>query len=482
MPATHYDVVVIGCGPAGQQAATRCAQAGRRVALVDERELVGGRCLHLGTIPSKTLRAAILHASGYYERAIYGDQHRGTGATHAELMRRLRSVVSREITVIHDQLTRAGVQPVQGRGRFLDPHRLEVTSSTDRRVLRAQHVVLATGTRSVVDPAIPIDGYHLVSTDQVLQLPFLPRTLVLVGGGVVALEYACMFGLLDIDVHLVTSHRQLLPWVDRELVSALLSHMQQHGVSLHLGRSIRDVRVTQARRVSTTLDDGLLLESQMLMYAGRRWGATQDLGLDALGLQTIDRDLLQVDDRYRTAQPHVYAVGDVIGWPSLAATAIDQGRKAANHLVGLEDVPYNPLFPYGIYTVPDLSMVGASEQDLRGRNEEYAVGIGHYRDSARGQILGDQQGMVKLLFHPTTRRLLGVHIFGVEATELVHLGQAVMLHQGTIDYFADTVFNYPTLAEVYKRAAVDGLLRLGAMEPGTPLFGAPGGQGGCSQP
>jgi NAD(P) transhydrogenase len=468
----HFDVVVIGCGPAGQHAASRCARAGQSVALVDERLVVGGQCLHVGTIPSKTLRAAILHASGYYERAIFGDDHRGHGATHAALMARLRSVVGREVEVIHGQLERSGVRVIHGRGRLMSARRVEVRRGDGGfRFLVAKHIVLAVGTTSVALEKIPFDGYHVLNTDQILKLPFLPRSLTVVGGGVVGLEYACMFSLLDIEVHLVTRYADLLPFVDRDVVSALLAHMERNGVVRHHERTVTGTVVERGKQVTTTLSDGTVLQTQMLFYAGQRYGATVGLGLECAGIQPNERGQIPVDERYRTSAPGIYAVGDVIGFPSLAATAIDQGRKAANHLVGLDDVPIHPLFPFGLYTVPDISMVGPTEAQLQRDGVEYAVGVGHYRDSAKGQILGDASGLVKLIFEPHSRKLLAVHIFGVDATELIHLGQAVMTQGGDIDYFVDTVFNYPTLAEVYKLAAIDGLHRMGAMEPGMPHKG-----------
>ena len=475
MEDERFDVVVIGCGPAGQHAATRSARAGKLVALVDEREVVGGQCLHVGTIPSKTLRTAILHAAGYYERAIFGEDHRGQGATHGELMERLRSVVGREVDVIHEQLEHAGVCVVHGRGRLMGPRRIEVRRNDGGfRFLVADKIVIAVGSRSVALEKIPFDGYHILNTDQILRLPFLPRSLVGVGGGVGGREYACMFSLLDIEVHLVTRYAELLPFADRDIMRELLAHMERNGVRLHPERTVVSTRVAQGKQVTTELSDGTVLDSQMLFYAGQRFGATQGLGLELAGLQPNERGLISVDDCYRTVVPHIYAVGDVIGFPSLAATAIDQGRKAANHLVGLDDVPIHPLFPFGLYTIPDISMVGPTEQQLQRDGVEYAVGVGRYRDSAKGQILGDATGLVKLIFEPENRKLLAVHIFGVDATELIHIGQAVMRLGGDIDYFVDTVFNYPTLAEVYKLAAVDGLHKLGVMEPGAPLKGLPG--------
>jgi NAD(P) transhydrogenase len=475
MEDQRFDVVVIGCGPAGQHAATRCARAGQRVALVDEREVVGGQCLHVGTIPSKTLRAAILHVSGYYERAIFGDDHRGHGATHGELMERLKSVVGREVEVIHGQLEKAGVTIIHGRGRLMNKHRVEVLGNDGFfRFLVAKNIVIATGSRVVILEKIPFDGYHVLNTDQILKLPFLPRSLVVVGGGVIGLEYACMFSLLDTEVHLVTRYQDLLPFVDRDLVNELLEHMERNGVIRHHERTVASTKVEKEKQVRTVLSDGTELETQMLFYAGQRYGATLGLGLERAGIEPDARGQIPVDENFRTSASNIYAVGDVIGFPSLAASAIDQGRKAANHLVGLEDVPLHPVFPYGLYTVPDISMVGPTEQQLQKDGIDYAVGIGHYRDSAKGQILGDATGMIKLLFDPDSRKLLAVHVFGVEATELVHIGQAVMRAGGDIDYFVDTVFNYPTLAEVYKLAAVDGLHKLGAMEPGAPFKGCGG--------
>jgi len=461
-----YDVIVIGCGPAGQKAAIKCTKVGRRTAIVDERQVVGGQCLHIGTIPSKTLRAAIIYLSGYYERRIYGADYKvKADLVASDLIYRCHAVMRREIDVIHDQLSRNRVDVLTGEGRFLDPYTIRVTDIVGTMDYTADYIVICTGSAAEIKQDLPFDNVHIMNTDDILKLQYIPQRLLLIGGGVIGLEYASMFSLLVPEVHVVTRHAQLLPWVDRQLVSALMNHMQRQGVAFHLADQLQDVCLHADDHVTGRLASGAPLVGDMLMYAAPRKGNTASLNLAAAGLQADDRGLLTVNENYQTSQPHIYAAGDVIGYPSLASAAIDQGRKAANHLLGVPDVPYEPIFPYGIYTFPDMSMVGASEEALKADNKPYATGIGHYRDSARGQIIGDHDGLIKLLFDPGSRLLLGAHIIGYEATELIHLAQAALLSGAKIDYFIDTVFNYPTLAEVYKIAALNGFNQLEAARP-----------------
>lgn len=461
----NYDVIVIGCGPAGQKAAIRCAKSGKRTALVDNRQVVGGQCLHIGTIPSKTLREAIIYLSGYHQRKIYGADYRlKKEVTVDDLLTRCNAIIKREIDVIHHQLTRNDVQVISGQAHFSAPHTVTVEESVGNLLLTAGEFIIATGTSSRNLDELPMDGLHILNTDDILSLPFLPKRLMIVGAGVIGCEYASMFALLDIEVTLVSQYKSLLPFVDRQLVHTLMEFMAGCGVHIMFNEGIDSIEVLDHERVVGKFRGGAYFECDMVMYAGQRWGNTADLNLDAIGLTTTDRGLLKVDVNYRTEVPYVFAAGDVIGFPSLASTAIDQGRKAANQLLGLQDIPYSEFFPYGIYTFPEMSMVGASEEKLKEEGRPYEVGIGKYADTARGQIIGDDAGLLKLIFDPKTRRLLGVHAIGTDATQLVHIGQAVMIYEGTIDYFIDTVFNYPTLAEAYKLAALNGLNKLPATE------------------
>jgi NAD(P) transhydrogenase len=461
-----YDVVVIGSGPAGQKAAIKCAKLGKRVALVDRREVVGGRCLHLGTIPSKTIRSAIIQLSGYYERKFYGSDYRvKQDITAQDLVFRCNAIIRREIEVISDMLVRNGVNVMHGEGSFLDPHTVRVAGHAGEADLKAEYIIVCTGSVAHVTRDLPFDKLHVLDTDDILLMSYLPKRMVILGGGVIGLEYASMFSLLDIEVAVVSTYTQLLPFVDRQLVEALENHMHRQQVRFYLGEEVSTVELRAPQQVHVQLKSGTELDAEMLLFAAQRWGNTLELNLAAAGLSAGPRGILEVNQNYQTAQPHIYAAGDVIGFPALASTSIDQGRKAANHLLHVRDTPYAPQFPYGIYTFPDVSMVGDSEQELQKRGQQYEVGIGYYRESARGQIIGDEDGLVKLLFDPDSRRLLGVHVIGAEATELIHLGQAVLINSGTIDYFLDTVFNYPTLAEVYKLAALNGFNKLPASRP-----------------
>jgi NAD(P) transhydrogenase len=462
----EFDVVVIGCGPAGQKAAIKCAKAGRRVALVDKRQVVGGHCLHIGTIPSKTLRMAIINLSGYYERNIYGADYRANpDLTINDLLYRANTIIEREIKIIHNQLVRNQVEVYTGLGSFLDPHAIRVANNASSEDIGAKHIVVCAGAISQILTPLPFNGVNVLNTDDILSMSFLPKRMMVVGGGVIGLEYASMFSLLDIEVQVVSRYPEVLPWIDHQLVESLKAHMQRHGAQFRLDARIEDISVESPRHVTGTLTNGTSFDVELVMYAAPRKGNTAELNLAAAGLEAGENDYLDVDGNYQTAVPHVYAAGDVIGWPSLASTSIDQGRKAANHLLGVADVPYNPLFPIGIYTFPDISMVGASEEELKKKGITYEVGVGQYCDTARGQIIGDVDGLIKLLFDPNDLSLLGVLIIGSEATELIHIGQAVMVNGGKISYFIDNVFNYPTLAEVYKIAALNGFNKTKAALP-----------------
>ncbi|MCC7479139.1 Si-specific NAD(P)(+) transhydrogenase [bacterium] len=457
-----FDVIVIGCGPAGQKAAIKCAKSGKRTAIIDKRQVVGGQCLHIGTIPSKTLREAIIYLSGYHERKLYGSDYRvKKDITVADLLYRCNAIIRREIEVIHNQLTRNDVAVYSGEATFLDAHTVMMHESVGSVTLTADSFFIAVGSESRDLDGLPFDGLHIMNTDDILSLSFLPRKMMIVGAGVIGLEYASMFSLLDIDIQLVNRWGSVLPFVDRQLVAELSDFMRSMGVEFLHNEEIGEVDVTADRKVAGRLKSGREFDADLLLYAGPRFGATAGLGLENAGVFPGERGLLKVNEHYQTEVPHIYAAGDVIGFPSLASTAIDQGRKAANQLLHLEDIPFYPHFPYGIYTFPEISMVGKSEEDLKKEGRVYETGIGRYKDTARGQIIGDDVGMVKLLFDPVDRTLLGVHAIGTDATSLVHIGQAVLIYGGQIDYFVDTVFNYPTLAECYKIAALNGLNKLG---------------------
>src|SRR5262245_57928704 len=463
-----YDLLVIGSGPAGHRAAIQGAKLDKRVAIVEKRTVVGGVCINTGTIPSKTLREAALHMSGYRERGIYGasysvKQH----ITMRDLLFRVDHVISNEIDVARHQLMRNDVDILTAQAAFADPHRVRLQLVPDGLVQEASAavVVIAVGTTTMHDPFAPCDGQHVFTCDDLLRVEQLPRSLAVVGAGVIGLEYACIFAALGVRVTLIDTRVQLLPFVDREIIEALVYHLRGNRAILHLGETVSSVETysdSHGDHVRLQLASGKQVVTDKVLYSVGRRGATDALNLEAAGLQTDERGRLQVNEHYQTEVPHIYAAGDVIGFPSLASTSMEQGRLAVCHAFGVETNSLPELFPYGIFTVPSMSMVGKTEEQLTTEGVPYEVGRAQYREIARGQILGDRTGLLKLIFHRESRLLLGVHIIGAEAAELVHIGQAVLALGGKVDYFVNTVFNYPTLAECYKTAAFDGINRLGA--------------------
>jgi NAD(P) transhydrogenase len=462
-----YDMVVIGSGPAGQRAAIQAAKLNKRVAIVERKTVIGGVCINTGTIPSKTLREAALYLSGYRLRSLYGasyavKQH----ITMEDLLFRTDHVVRHEIDVTRHQLMRNHVDVLIGDAAFLDPHTLRLTDVAGHgsHDITAARVVLAVGTEATRDPHIAFDRERIVSSDDVLHLRNLPRTLAVVGAGVIGLEYASIFAALGVRVTLIDKRQRLLPFVDAEIIDTLAYHLRENRVTLRLGEEVAGMEALTdelGHRVKIHLVSGKQVVTEVALYSVGRTGATSTLNLPAAGLSTDDRGRLRVDKHYQTAVPHIYAVGDVIGFPSLASTSMEQGRLAACHAFDVEAHSVPELFPYGIYSIPEISMVGRNEEELTDQGIPYEIGKAQYREIARGQILGDSTGLLKLIFHLDSHALLGVHIIGEGASELVHIGQAVLAFGGSIEYFINTVFNYPTLAECYKTAAFDGVNRLG---------------------
>jgi NAD(P) transhydrogenase len=466
MAEYDYDMLVIGSGPAGQRAAIQAAKLDKRVALVERRAVVGGVCLNTGTIPSKTLREAVMHLSGYRERGVYGTSYAvKQNITVDDLLFRADHVMRHEIDVTRHQLMRNRVELLYAEASFVDPHTVQITYVDGRgqRLVTAAHVVIATGTRATNDGRMPFDGQTIFLSDDILQMDHLPRTLAVVGAGVIGLEYASMFATLGVRVTLIDKRTRLLPFVDGEIVDALVYHLRQNRVTLRLGEEVKSLDVIhqdRGDRVQIRLASGKKITAEKALYSIGRTGATRALNLSAAGIQTDGQGYLKVNHTYQTEVPHIYAVGDVVGFPSLASTSMEQGRLAACKAFEVEAVSVPELFPYGIYSVPEISMVGRTEEELTRQDVPYEVGKANYREIARGQIIGDNTGLLKLIFHSDTLELLGVHILGEGASELVHIGQAVMAFGGKIDYFIHTVFNYPTLAECYKTAAFDGINRL----------------------
>jgi NAD(P) transhydrogenase len=458
-----FDLVVIGSGPAGQRGAIAAAKLGKRVAVVDQKELVGGVCLHTGTIPSKTLREAILYLSGYRQRAFYGrDYSLKDDLTIADLTSRVQQVLVRELEVIRSQLKRNNVTMLCGQARFLGPHCLEVESvAGGSSRVRAARVLIACGTRPARADAIPFDGVRFLDSDQILGLQALPREMIVIGAGVIGLEYASMFSALGVRVAVVDARDALLDFADREIVDMLGQIMRQQNATFRLGDRLEEVSCDGRGRILARLTSQRVVRGDVLLYSAGRQTNADLLGLDAIGMKPDARGRLEVNDRYQTAIPHVYAAGDVIGFPALAATSAEQGRLAACHMFEVPATAANPdLLPYGIYTIPEISMVGATEQTLCAERVPYEIGLARFGELARAQMMGVDCGLLKVLFHRDSRRLLGIHAIGDSATELIHIGQTAMALGGTIDYFRDAVFNYPTLAEAYKVAGLDGTNRL----------------------
>ena len=457
-----FDLFVIGTGPAGQRAAVQAAKLGKKVGICERREVIGGVCIHTGTIPSKTFREAVLYLTGFQMRGLYGASYAvKERITMEDLLFRREHVIKREVDVIRDQMRRNGIVLIGGTARFVDPHTLEVAGAEGAVRVVADKVLIATGTTDARPQGVPIDGQSVLTSDDILTLKEVPRTLTVVGAGVVGTEYASIFAALRVEVTLVDRRPRLLEFVDAEIIESLTYQMRNMNCTFRLHEEVASVRLEGPRRAVTVLKSGKRIVSEAILYSIGRVGATADLNLEAAGLAADERGRLKVNEAFQTSRPHLYAAGDVIGFPALASTSMEQGRLAACHAFGVPSTSMPNLFPYGIYSVPEISMVGQNEEQLTAAGVPYEVGVSRYREIARGAILGDDSGLLKILFHRDTRRVLGVHIIGTGATELVHIGQAVLAHDGTIDYFVDTVFNYPTFAECYKVAALGGYNKVG---------------------
>ncbi len=456
-----YDLLVIGSGPAGQRAAIQGAKSGKRVAVIEKREVVGGASINTGTIPSKTIREAVLHLSGYNYQNIYGVNYRVKDKiTMADLAFRVQHVIKTEIDVTQAQLSRNGIEVITGVASFLDPHHIRVEGSRGNSDFEAGVIIIATGTKPATSPKVPLNNRTIINSDQILLMPDIPKTMIVVGGGVIGVEYTCMFATLGSRIILIEKRPRLLEFADSEMVEALSYRLRDSRVTLRLNEEVESVEATPDGGVVANLQSKKKISGDALLYAVGRQGNVDELNLSAACIEADARGRIPVDADYRTKQPHIYAVGDVIGFPSLASVSMEQGRIAAAKAFGLP-VHSNPAsYPYGIYTIPEISFIGKTEEQLTQEDVPYEVGIAYYREIARGQIMGDTTGRLKLIFHRETKELLGVHIIGDGAAELLHIGQAVFILKGTVEYFVDTVFNYPTLAECYKAAAFNGLNKL----------------------
>jgi NAD(P) transhydrogenase len=458
-----FDLVVIGSGPGGQKAAIAAAKLDRRVAVVERPRMLGGVCLNTGTIPSKTLREAVLYLTGLDQREMYGQAYRvKEEITVADLTARTQHVVGRESDVVRSQLTRNGVTILAGTGRFTGPNTIEVDNDGRVHHVSAKDIVIATGTRPARPASVAFDEKTIIDADGILHVQRVPRSMLVAGAGVIGIEYASMFAALGTKVTVVEQRERMLEFCDLEVVEALKYHLRDLAVTFRFGETVTSVEAHDGGAI-TSLASGKRIPAETVLYSAGRQGATEDLNLEAAGLSADKRGRIEVDEFFRTSVPHIYAVGDVIGFPALAATSMEQGRLAAHHACGEPVHTANMLQPIGIYSLPEISFIGKTEDQLTAECVPFEVGVSRYRELARGQIIGDSYGVLKLLVSPEDRTLLGVHVFGTGATELVHIGQAVMGCGGTIDYLVDAVFNYPTLAESYKVAALDAMNRVHAI-------------------
>ena len=458
----EYDLIVLGSGPAGQKGAICAAKLHKKVAIVENRWALGGVCVHSGTIPSKTLREAVLYLSGFREKTFYGRSYQVKDrVVMADLTFRVDAVIKRETEVIRAQLQRNHVMPLDGYARFLDPHTIEVESADGIRRVTAENFLVSTGTRPAYDTHYQIDGTHIFNSDQLLSLAEVPRELVVVGAGVIGLEYASMLSALGVKITLLDARPTILDFIDREIMDNLQFQLRQYGMIFRLGEKVTTCTYDEERgRVVAVLESGKRVHGDGLLFTVGRQANTDKLNLEAAGLKAGDRGKLEVNEGFQTAVPNIYAAGDVIGFPALASTSMEQGRIASCNMFGVPARMRPQFFPYGIYTIPEISIVGQTEEQLTKDKVPYEIGLSRYSELAKGQMLGDEQGLLKLLFHTETLKLLGVHIIGERAAEIIHIGQAVLSFGGTIEYFRDTVFNYPTMAEAYKVAALDGLNKL----------------------
>jgi NAD(P) transhydrogenase len=459
---TAFDLVVIGSGPAGRRAAIQAAKLGKSVMVVERGRRVGGVSVHTGTIPSKTLRETVLNLSGWRERGFYGRAYRvkhDIGA--ADLIQRLRITLDHEVDVLEHQFTRNGVETVRGEARFVDPHHIEVAHENgDISRVTAERFIIAVGTRPYRPAHIAFDGVRVVDSDEILDIAAIPRQLTVIGASVIGVEYASILSALDIKVTVLEPNDGMLPFVDRELADEFVHDLRDRGVTLRFGCRVARA-YAQGNQAVVETGDGRRLTTDMVLFAAGRVGATDTLGLEACGLEADSRGRVAVDTvTFQTMQPHIYAAGDVIGFPSLASTSMEQGRIAACHAFGAPAQAPPEAFPYGIYSVPEISTVGLTEEEVRKRAIPYECGVARFRETSRGHIMGLASGFMKLIFSAETRRLLGAHIVGEGATELIHIGQAVINLEGTLDYFVENTFNYPTLAEAYKIAALDAWNRM----------------------
>lgn len=462
MAKYDYDLVIIGSGPSGKAAALQAGKLKRRVLVIDRQDRLGGVSVHSGTVPSKTLRETVLNLSGWRERSFYGRSYRVKDEIEAQDLKvRLHKTLDYEVDVLEHQFNRNHVDTLLGRARFKDPHTLEVeTHAGDVTEVTGAKILISTGTKTYRPETVPFDGERVLDSDEFLDMARIPRSLIVIGAGVIGVEYATMFAALDVSVTLIEPRDSFLDFIDKALIGEFTHQILENGVDLRLGSAVEKYTVSEDY-IEASLENGRRVHAEMVLFAAGRMGATDALNLDAIGLETDHRGRITVDRKsYQTTIPHIYAAGDVIGHPSLASTSLQQGRVAACHALETPSLPESPWFPYGIYSVPEISTCGMSEEEIQERGIPYEVGVARFRETSRGHIMGLEHGMLKMLFSLKTRRVLGVQIVGEGATELIHIAQAVLNLKGTVDYFVKNTFNYPTLAEAYRIAGLDAFNRM----------------------
>ncbi len=462
----HYELIVIGSGPAGKTGAIQAAKLGIKVAIIEGFSKLGGVCVHTGTIPSKTLRETVLNLTGWRERGFYGRSYRvKQGITAADLTERLHMTLQSEVDVLEDQLTRNNVNLIQGWASFVGKNRVEVRSDNEDVVtLSADKFILTVGTKTYRPDFVPFDGVSVIDSDEITSMAKLPKSITIIGAGVIGIEYATILNTLDINVTLIEPRESMLDFLDKEILMHFRHDIVDAGIRLQFGHAVESITQKDDGRCIVTLDTKRSIASDMVLFAAGRIGATDSLGLEHVGIEPDHRGRIVVNDQFETSAPNIYAAGDVIGFPSLASTSAEQGRIACLNALD-QPVHSSPkYFPYGIYAVPEMSTVGMNEREVCERNIPYEIGIAQLRETSRGKVMGLQSGVMKMIFSTKSRRLLGVHIVGEGATELIHIGQAVLTLKGKIDYFLENAFNHPTLAEAYKVAALDANNRMLAVQ------------------
>lgn len=454
-----YDLIVIGSGPSGQRAAIAAAKFNKKTAIIEKKTDIGGVCINTGTIPSKTIREAVIKLTGITERAFYGQSYRvKEKITIEDLLSRCNQVIIREINILKTHLTRNKVDLKYGQSCFIDPHTVKYVNPNGENKITGEKIIIAVGTKPYIPlDMIQVDNDYILDSDSILLMKILPDTMTIIGGGVIGIEYASIFATLGVRVTIVDRNKRLLRFVDDEIVDSLMHQMREAKTTFRLNEQVDKIEVNpdDKRSVTIYLKSAKMIKSEIALFSAGRVGATKDLALDNVGLSADKKGLLKVNRNYQTEIDHIYAVGDVIGFPALASTSMEQGRQAAHHAFNHSCKLLPGLFPYGLYSIPEISYIGETEEELTEKSVPYESGVARYKDTARGQILGDFTGVLKILVHRDSKKLLGVHAIGTGATELIHIGQAIIALGGTVDYLIDAVFNYPTLAECYKIAALE---------------------------